>query len=109
MQRHRRVEAKPEAFGCLYRFLCRGRERSPQDVIASALVNREADMSHATGRETARGRTSRRSRHRLTATAVQMASTTPNGHAPCKKPYTDDDAQAHANSSTNLRPRSSSA
>ena len=24
--------------------------------------------------------------HRLTATRVQMASTTPNGHAPCKKP-----------------------
>ena len=46
---------------------------------------------------------------RRTATTVQMASTTPNGQAPCKKPYADPRAHDPANANTNQWLRSSSA
>jgi hypothetical protein len=47
--------------------------------------------------------------HLRNATAVQTASTMPNGHVPAKKPYADDAAHALANKRTNARERSSSA
>jgi len=46
--------------------------------------------------------------HLRNATAVQTASTMPNGHVPAKKPYADDAAHALAKR-TNARERSSSA
>ena len=41
--------------------------------------------------------------------AVQISSTTPNGHAPDAKPYTLDNAHPTAKSSVKMRPRDSSA
>jgi hypothetical protein len=47
-------------------------------------------------------------RQRCKDTSDQMASTIPNGHAPCRKPYTDPSAQAPANARTNHALKSSS-
>jgi hypothetical protein len=38
---------------------------------------------------------------RLAATTAQTASTSPKGHAPCKKPYADPRRQDPANARTN--------
>ncbi len=46
---------------------------------------------------------------RRSATPDQTNSTTPNGHAPCRKPYADAAKQAPANSRTKMRERFSSA
>jgi hypothetical protein len=51
----------------------------------------------------------RRLRHRWTAITVQIASTTPNGHVPARKPYALDSAQPPANASTKPLPLRSSA
>jgi hypothetical protein len=48
-------------------------------------------------------------RKRLQAIPAHMASTTPNGHAPERNPYTLDSTQKIANANTNVRPRASSA
>jgi hypothetical protein len=48
-------------------------------------------------------------RQRRTATTAQIASITPNGQAPCKKPYAEPSAQEMANARTNHGLRSSSA
>src|SRR3954464_3263197 len=47
--------------------------------------------------------------HLRNATAVQTASTMPNGHVPARNPYTDDAPHAAENRRTNARDRSSSA
>lgn len=47
--------------------------------------------------------------HRPKATIAQTASTTPNGHAPCRNPYTDPRTQEAANPNTNHALRGSSA
>jgi hypothetical protein len=36
-------------------------------------------------------------RQRYTATLAHIASTNPNGHAPCRKPYREPSAHATAN------------
>ncbi len=46
---------------------------------------------------------------RRSATPDQTNSTTPNGHAPCRKPYADAARQAPANSKTKMGERLSSA
>src|SRR5713101_775227 len=51
----------------------------------------------------------RRSCHRRKAIIVHTASTTPKGHAPCKKPYADARAHAPANARMNHVLRSSRA
>jgi hypothetical protein len=38
-------------------------------------------------------------RQRYTATLAHIASTNPNGHAPCRKPYREPSAHATANAS----------
>jgi glycogen operon protein len=48
-------------------------------------------------------------RQRRTATTDQIASTIPNGHAPCRNPYADAHTQATAKASTNQGLRSSRA
>jgi hypothetical protein len=48
-------------------------------------------------------------RQRRSATIAQIASTSPNGHAPCRKPYAEPSAHDPANASTNQWLRSSSA
>src|ERR1700680_78982 len=45
---------------------------------------------------------------RRTATTDQTASTSPNGQAPCRNPYTDPSTQDPANPNTNQRLRFSS-
>jgi hypothetical protein len=50
-----------------------------------------------------------RSHQRLIATKDHTASTIPNGHAPCKKPYTEAITQDTANASTNQAERPSMA
>lgn len=47
--------------------------------------------------------------HRRTATAAQIDSTSPNGQAPCRNPYTEPSAQEAANARMNQGLRSSSA
>jgi hypothetical protein len=47
--------------------------------------------------------------HRRTATPAQTASTSPNGHAPCKKPYAEPSPHEKANAKMNHELRCSSA